>query len=103
MGEWISHDFASPRVMRACAASNSVLIFDGGERRICGDMQALGEKLLDINAVAEYLGVSEDTVRRMIDRGLLPVVQFAGSRGHTIRIRPETLQRTLSRWEQRTR
>jgi excisionase family DNA binding protein len=63
----------------------------------------LDRPLLDINAVAEYLNVSEDTVRRMIARGVLPVVQFDGSKGQTIRIRPESLQRVLSRWETRTR
>jgi len=66
-------------------------------------MQALGSPLLDINEVAEYLGVTTWTVRRMIDRGVLPVVQFEGSRGKTIRIRPESLQRVTSRWETRTR
>ena len=63
---------------------------------------ALGAPLLDINEVAEYLGVSTWTVRRMIERGTLPVVQIGG-KSQPIRIRPESLQRTLSRWETRTR
>jgi len=66
-------------------------------------MQALGSPLLDVNEVAEYLSVHPDTVRRMIERGVLPVVQFDGSRGKTIRIRPESLQRIMSRWETRVR
>lgn len=64
---------------------------------------SLDRPLMDINAVAEYLGVSEDTVRRMIDRGLIPVVQFGATKGQTIRIRPESLQRALRGWEVRHR
>ena len=68
-GSIASHDFEfASRVMRV----QRVLTSELRCARICDDMPAsLGEPLLDINAVAEYLGVSEDTVRRMIDRGAL--------------------------------
>jgi excisionase family DNA binding protein len=57
--------------------------------------------LLDIPAVARYLGVEECTVRRMIGRGEIPHMTLGDNRRGLIRIRPSSLDRTLSGWEQR--
>jgi excisionase family DNA binding protein len=65
-------------------------------------MQSLDTPLLDIPAVAKILGVAEITVIRMIDRGELPALNLGGKEGRYVRIRPESLHRTLSRWENRS-
>jgi excisionase family DNA binding protein len=79
-----------------------VLTPDAAQSKLCRMPAALGAPLLDINEVAEYLGVSHWTVRRWIEQGRLPVVQIGG-KSAPIRIRPESLQRVTSRWETRTR
>lgn len=61
------------------------------------------EALLDIPAAAAYLNVDEFTIRRYVDRGIIPAVQLGGARGGLIRIRPSALDRVLRGWEVRTR
>lgn len=59
--------------------------------------------LLDIEDVARILGVEIVTVRRMINRGELPAIVLGDNRRGLIRIRPTSLERTLTRWESRSR
>jgi excisionase family DNA binding protein len=54
------------------------------------------EPLLDIPAVAETLGVSERTVRRMIADGRIPVLRV----GRGIRIRAADLTRLINSRDQ---
>jgi excisionase family DNA binding protein len=58
-------------------------------------------QLLDVSEVAAYLRVSEATIWRMIERGELPALNLGGKAGRFVRIRPESLQRVVGRWETR--
>ena len=60
----------------------------------------LGQRLLDVKEVAEYLGVSERSVRYLYANGLLDIVRV----GSLIRVRAESLHRQVtSQWETRGR
>lgn len=58
------------------------------------------EKLLDVDAVAEILGVDERTVYEMLRRGELPGVDVGrGTKRRSWRVRPSD----LDRWQQARR
>jgi excisionase family DNA binding protein len=50
--------------------------------------------LLSVRQVAEWLGVSEKQVRRLIDRGAIPAVRL-GDKGSAIRVDPDELEQWL--------
>jgi excisionase family DNA binding protein len=60
-------------------------------------------KLLSVEEVAEALGVSRQTVSRMIAEGSLPAICLrSGRRKKVLRIRPEALDRWLAAKERET-
>jgi excisionase family DNA binding protein len=60
-------------------------------------------KLLSVEEVAEALGVSRQTVSRMITEGSLPAICLrSGRRKKVLRIRPEALERWLAAKERET-
>jgi excisionase family DNA binding protein len=60
-------------------------------------------KLLSIEEVGEYLGVSRQTVTRMILEGVLPAICLrSGRRKKVWRVRPEQLDRWLTQKERET-
>jgi excisionase family DNA binding protein len=67
------------------------------------NLESDARPLMDIPAVAKLLNVDEVTVRRMIQRGELPVLQLGKHRGAPLRIRPASLDRALGQWETRSR
>jgi hypothetical protein len=54
-----------------------------------------GCELLDGPTAAMRLGLSAPSLRRLIDRGLVPVVQPGGPR-HAIRIRSDDIERLVT-------
>jgi excisionase family DNA binding protein len=60
-------------------------------------------KLLPLEAVAETLAVSRQTIQRMIDTGALPAICVrSGRRKKLWRVRPEQLQQWLLQKERET-
>jgi excisionase family DNA binding protein len=59
------------------------------------------DPLLDVSAVAERLGVSISTVRRLIENGELPAFHLGGLEGRPIRIRESAFISVLHGWETR--
>jgi excisionase family DNA binding protein len=58
--------------------------------------------LLTVREAAARLHVSMPTMRRLIKSGDIPVVVLRIVRGRrTLRVRPETLDRLIRRWEVR--
>jgi excisionase family DNA binding protein len=61
-------------------------------------------RLLDLNAAADYLGISYWTVRDLIHAGELPTVKPRGRDGRTIRrilIDVQDLDTLIERWKER--
>jgi excisionase family DNA binding protein len=60
-------------------------------------------KLLSLEAVAETLAVSRQTIQRMIDTGAFPAICVrSGRRKKLWRVRPEQLQQWLLQKERET-
>ena len=59
------------------------------------------EALMTLDDAAQMLGVSLQTVRRMVDRGELAASQLGGHRGRPLRISASALNAKLRGWEAR--
>jgi excisionase family DNA binding protein len=59
-------------------------------------------RLLPIRAAAEYLGVSQATVERLVYRGELPIVKIAGSTRYDVEDLDGYIERNRRRTRKRT-
>ena len=57
--------------------------------------------LLTVDDAAQVLGVSVQTVRRMVDRGEIPATQLGGHSGRPLRISASALSAAVRGWETR--
>jgi excisionase family DNA binding protein len=57
--------------------------------------------LLTVDTAAQVLGVSTQTIRRMVAAGEIAAVQLGGHSGRPLRIRASALNARLDGWETR--